>query len=132
MLSREFAFCLFINYICIHVDTYSSGCKCIWRHLKETVLWGNREQISSMQALKVYCETGVIKKLLLFSFANSSILTNKMLNGSTFNEKMNSCYWSRTIHEKLWCLSGCARKLITIGTPTHKTNGEKTMLAIPF
>ena len=72
MLSWEFAFCLFINYVYIHIHVDAR----VWRHLKETVLWGNREQ-NIQQALKVYCGTGVIKELLFFSFVNSSILTNK-------------------------------------------------------
>ena len=64
MFSKEFVFSLFINYVDIHI---------------QVVLLGNRTEskIYNMQALKVYCGTGLIKELLLFSFVNSSILTTK-------------------------------------------------------
>ena len=64
MFSKEFVFSLFINYVDIHI---------------QVVLLGNRTEskIYNMQDLKVYCGTGLIKELLLFSFVNSSILTTK-------------------------------------------------------
>ena len=68
----------------IHIQVDASVYDDIWKKQFSGV---TESKIYNMQALKVYCETGVIKKLLLFSFANSSILTNKKLNGSTFNEK---------------------------------------------
>ena len=74
MLSWEFAFCLFINYVYIHVQVDARVYDGIWK--KQFSAWGNREQ-NIQQALKVYCGTGVIKGLLFFSFVNSSIFTNK-------------------------------------------------------
>ena len=76
MLSREFVFSLFINYVYIHIQV---DARVLSRHLKETVFLGNRTEtkIYNMQALKVYCGTGLIKELLLFSFVNSPILTTK-------------------------------------------------------
>ena len=44
-------------------------------------------KIYNMQALKVYCETGVDLKTPIVFFVNSSILTNKKVKRTTFNEK---------------------------------------------
>ena len=42
MFSREFAFCLFINY-----DTCAGGFTCIGRHLKEIILLGTENKHTS-------------------------------------------------------------------------------------
>ena len=81
--------------------------------------------IYNMQALKVYCGTGLMKELLycFLLWTLSFFKQLRKLNGSTFNEKNEFLPLIANFSiEKLGCLSECARKLIIIRTPTHKSN----------
>ena len=124
IFSREFGFCLFINY------TYK--CTCLRQHLKETVLWGTITFWNGKTKHTRY--KGIFMPLLFVSWAallvyaaciNSLFLIcqrSKKWSITGFPSSLHFWGYSSFIHFAIWVCQSEMKALIIMAVPRRSAN----------